>query len=579
MKSLFPIPLRSFRFSLLLYLLVIGAIPLIIAALIFYQLTSNYIGHEQELSLDQAHEQTIQLLLKKLKEMEQTAKNISLDFGVQQYIAASANNSSSKQKELQTYLNDLLSRQAQQDHDIYAICIFIDSESVIRCSPGESNQTMDEKLFAGSYQLFSPLHLNNLGQEFYGIRYDESIEEITSGVARGKITVFLNLSSLLNNPNNSKSETQLLLKDSAGLILFNKAKYQNVGVDETLVSDKTISYGNLIWYSHMAINHTFSSTSLFLFRNVILVTLGFIVLVSLLSSLIFSHYLMKPLLHLRGLMKRAELGDLKAYWVWDSKQEMNELGYSYNQMLNRIEDLIKQVKQEEGLKKDAEIEALQYQLNPHFLYNTLNTIKWVAKIHKTPQISEVITALVLLLQSSLGKRGDFISLQEEVKLVEAYMSIQFFRYGDDIEIVFELDDFSKTCLVPRMILQPLVENAILHGIKPLKGKGIITIKAWQDRDLLLCQVTDNGIGMPEHLLNVDDEAGFEKKAARAFPTQPNSMKERMSGIGLRHIREKIRLYYGADYKMHIFSKEQQGTTVRISLPIHRNEEYRIEEMR
>jgi sensor histidine kinase YesM len=288
---------------------------------------------------------------------------------------------------------------------------------------------------------------------------------------------------------------------------------------------------------------------------------------------------MKPLLHLRGLMKRAELGDLKAYWVWESKQEMNELGNSYNQMLNRIEDLIKQVKQEEALKKDAEIEALQYQLNPHFLYNTLNTIKWVAKIHKTPQISEVVTALVLLLQSSLGKRGDFISLQEEVLLVEAYMAIQFFRYGDEIEVLFELDDFAKMCLVPRMILQPLVENAIIHGIKPSKGKGTITIKAWIDRDLLFCEVTDNGLGMPEHLLNFEGEAGFEKKAARAFPAQPNGIKERMSGIGLRHIREKIRLYYGADYKMHIFSKEKQGTTVRISLPIHRIEDYRIEEMR
>jgi sensor histidine kinase YesM len=190
-----------------------------------------------------------------------------------------------------------------------------------------------------------------------------------------------------------------------------------------------------------------------------------------------------------------------------------------------------------------------------------------------------VTALVLLLQSSLGKRGDFISLQEEVLLVEAYMAIQFFRYGDEIEVLFELDDFAKMCLVPRMILQPLVENAIIHGIKPSKGKGTITIKAWIDRDLLFCEVTDNGIGMPEHLLNFEGEAGFEKKAARAFPAQPNGIKERMSGIGLRHIREKIRLYYGADYKMHIFSKEKQGTTVRISLPIHRIEDYRIEEMR
>ena len=105
-------------------------------------------------------------------------------------------------------------------------------------------------------------------------------------------------------------------------------------------------------------------------------------------------------------------------------------------MLNRLEDLIKQVKREESLKKEAEMEALHYQLNPHFLYNTLNTIKWVAKIHKTPQISEVVSALVRLLQASLGKKGEFITLREEIGLTRDYMEIQKFRYGDRIQIVY-----------------------------------------------------------------------------------------------------------------------------------------------
>jgi sensor histidine kinase YesM len=560
-----------------MYLLVIGSIPLFVAALIFYQQSSSFIEQEHKMMLEQTHEQTILLLQQKLHEMELITKNMNMDFGVQQFMETAADQAGDLQQ-LQLYINDLLARQVEQSQDMYAICIAFDYQGSVQCSQTGSNQTIDEWLFKNSNPLFTPIALNGQTPEAYGIKYEEPLMDTSTGIRRGRIIVILNLSTFMTHSNINKTELHLVLKDTAGKTVYNMETIENSNRSE-LNSNKTISYGNLIWKSHMTNNQAYSVGSLLLFRNVLIFTMLFILVVSLLSSLLFSRYLMKPLLHLRGLMKRAELGDLKAYWVWESKQEMNELGNSYNQMLNRIEDLIKQVKQEEALKKDAEIEALQYQLNPHFLYNTLNTIKWVAKIHKTPQISDVVTALVLLLQSSLGKKGEFISLQEEILLVEAYMAIQFFRYGDEIAVLFEIDDFAKVCLVPRMILQPLVENAILHGIKPLKGKGIITIKAWMDRDLLYCEVTDNGVGMPENMLNGDGEAGFEKKAARVFPAQPNVLKERMSGIGLRHIREKIRLYYGADYKMHIFSKEKQGTTVRISLPIHRNEDFRIDEMR
>jgi sensor histidine kinase YesM len=285
-----------------------------------------------------------------------------------------------------------------------------------------------------------------------------------------------------------------------------------------------------------------------------------LLLISIFSSMLFTRYFTKPLYTLRALMKRAEQGDLKAYWVAAGTKEMNDLGESYNQMLNRLEELIKQVKFEERLKKEAEIEALRYQLNPHFIYNTLNTIKWVAKIHKTPQISDVVSALVRLLQASLGKKGDFITVREEMGLIQDYMKIQAFRYGDQVQVEYDVDPLSAVCLVPKMILQPLVENALIHGIEPDNKEGLIRIKIWIDRDLLMCQVEDNGRGMPSKELLFDE-----------LP-QNRSVKERMSGIGLKHIREKIKLYYGPDYKMYIYNKESKGTTIRLSLPVHRNEE-------
>jgi sensor histidine kinase YesM len=298
---------------------------------------------------------------------------------------------------------------------------------------------------------------------------------------------------------------------------------------------------------------TFTKTLLLL--GLVLLALG------VLSALLFRHYFVDPLQRLRRLMNRAELGDFKAYWVRHNSRDWNMLGESYNQMLNRLEELIKQVKREEALKKEAEMEALQYQLNPHFLYNTLNTIKWVAKMHRTPQIAEVVTSLVRLLQASLGKKGDFITVREEMELIRDYMDIQAFRYGDKILLESEIDPMAKGCLVPRMILQPLIENAIIHGIEPGRQEGWIRIRIWleAERQLLICQVEDNGVGMVE-------DADREMTGAKG------DMRERMSGIGLRHIREKIKLYYGNGYSMHITGKPKQGTVIRLTMPVHQSEE-------
>lgn len=275
------------------------------------------------------------------------------------------------------------------------------------------------------------------------------------------------------------------------------------------------------------------------------------------SAIVFHFVVSRPLLALRKLMKRAESGDLKAYWTMSATGEIGQLGDSYNQMLNRLEDLIKQVKVEEALKKEKEIEALHYQLNPHFLYNTLNTVKWVAKIHKTPQIADAVSALVRLLQASLGKKGDFLPLGEEMRLVRDYMAIQAFRYGDGIELVTDMEPVTAMCLVPKLILQPLVENAIIHGLHEKEGERLITIRSRLDRDFLIIEVEDNGVGM--ETLPDNGQTGV---------LRPESM-ERMSGIGLRHIREKLRLYYGPDYPMRIFSKPGEGTRIRLALPIHR----------
>jgi sensor histidine kinase YesM len=139
------------------------------------------------------------------------------------------------------------------------------------------------------------------------------------------------------------------------------------------------------------------------------------------------------------------------------------------------------------------------------------------------------------------------------------MDIQSFRYGDRVRLELDIDPLAAQCLVPKLIMQPLVENALLHGFGHGEG-GLIKITARIDRDTLVCEIRDNGKGMPEFAEQSDPPSG------------QSGYMERMSGIGLRHIRQKIKMYYGPDYGMQLFSKPNEGTTVKLTLPIHRVEE-------
>jgi sensor histidine kinase YesM len=561
----------SFHFRLLLYLLFAGSIPLLIAVYVFYQQSSAFAVKEQKNGVNSAHEQMLQRLREELQRMEQTAQNVAADYAVQAFIGARAQGGSAERSRLKAYIDDLLHREVRQDRYWAGLCLTLDDAALTLCSQPDGGGELSESFLGRQIQLYAPIDLGGQGNQNYGVRYTQPLTELQSGAVKGQVTVVLNLSGLLAHPPIRQPVQHFSIRDHQGRFVY-AAGADAAGGSEAgrLVSDSKLSYANLEWSSHLEVRSDFASSSLHTLRTALVYIFAFLLAASLGSSLVFSRYVTKPLNHLRGLMKRAELGDLKAYWVLNSMEEMNDLGRSYNQMLNRVEELIKQVKQEEALKKEAEIEALQYQLNPHFLYNTLNTIKWVAKIHKTPQISEVVTALVRLLQASLGKKGDFLTLREETELIKDYMEIQSFRYGDKVKVVYELDELAARCLVPRMILQPLVENAILHGIEPAKREGVITIKAWIERDLLFCQVEDNGIGMSAEALDRVDGTTVAAGVSGP-PNKPNVLRERMSGIGLRHIREKIKLYYGPDYKMHVMSKERQGTIVRLSLPIHRGE--------
>ncbi len=564
---------RSLRVRLMAYLMLVGSVPLLCALYMFYQQSTSFAETEYEAYVEQQHLHIVQQMERVLKQIELQSLTLNQDRELQETLRLGTSSFTTARRDIETLLQDRVQAVIHGGLPVSDLCFSFQASGISVCSDLTILQT--EPPVAASAPGIETFSTQDGAVQ---LRYVAPLFDRATMEMSGYMVFLINRMQLLKPANYLLPILDHSLVNANGASVIHYSEQSSIAqlpqlsqteLDEPIlrttasgvISSLPLEAFSMQWHSVIRWENRGYTELKQSFARTVAVFLIVMFALSGAVAILFARGVTRPLSMLRMLMKRAELGDLKAYWSSGSSRDIDELGESYNQMLNRLEDLIKQVKIEESLKKEKEFEALQYQLNPHFLYNTLNTIKWVAKIHKTPQISEAVSALVRLLQSSLGKKGDFISLSDEVGLVQDYMAIQTFRYGDDTQLIIDMEPVAGLCLVPKLILQPLVENAIIHGLdyKSDKDKRI-TIKAWLDRDLLICQVEDNGRGM-------DADALLSEQTGRR-----EGIKEKMSGIGLRHIREKIKLYYGPDYKMLIFSKPNQGTTIRLSLPIHRSEE-------
>ncbi|MBM7569077.1 sensor histidine kinase [Paenibacillus sacheonensis] len=268
-----------------------------------------------------------------------------------------------------------------------------------------------------------------------------------------------------------------------------------------------------------------------------------------------------PLVNLSRLMKKGEAGDLTVRSGHIGRNEIGQLGRSFNKMIGQIALLIERISKEESEKKKAEIRALRYQINPHFLYNTLNSIRWMAKLNRTNDVDSAVTTLVQLLEGSLERGGVFGTIGGELELLEKYMIIQEYRYENKIELYTDCPEELLDVPIPRMLLQPIVENAIFHGIAPKEEKGTIAIQVQQLGEDLLIRIKDDGVGMDKELIG------------RLLISSKERMTKGMTSIGLRHVDQTIKLYYGNAYGVKVASAEGEGTSVLITFSRRKEDHY------
>jgi two-component system, sensor histidine kinase YesM len=270
-------------------------------------------------------------------------------------------------------------------------------------------------------------------------------------------------------------------------------------------------------------------------------------------SLMIADSISSPLNEMVDLMKEAEGGNLVVRLNYNAKNEVGYLAKSFNSMLKQIRKLIELVKEEQKNKRKAEIRMLQAQINPHFLFNTLNSLKWTAALSQAHSVSEGLGALAELLKNTIINTEELVSLQEEFKNIENYIVIQRIRYGTMFEVEYHIDKDLLHCKILKFLMQPIIENSIIHGIEDMDNGATIEISCFKHENNIRVIISDNGKGMGE------------EKVRKLMGEQCSSNKK-LSGIGVTNVIERIKLNFGEEYSLYINSSIGQGTEVVLILP-------------
>ena len=275
-------------------------------------------------------------------------------------------------------------------------------------------------------------------------------------------------------------------------------------------------------------------------------------LLGLLCAWLLSRYLSKPVNELDEAMKRVEKGDYAAELSSDREDEMGRLTASFNRMTREYRQNLERSVQRERELNETELSMMQAQLNPHFLYNTLDSIKWLGVTNGVPQVAAVASGLAVLLRAGIS--GDrLITLERELELLEKYLDIQSLRFEDRFAWEIDVDERFQHCIVPKLILQPLVENSIIHGVANMDD-GYIKLSAREKSGTLILSVQDNGVGIPQDVLDWLNDPGRDVPGGH---------------LGLKNVDRIVRLYYGGDYGISAYSAVGEGSRVELRLPMNK----------
>ncbi|MEC0232128.1 cache domain-containing sensor histidine kinase [Paenibacillus alba] len=325
--------------------------------------------------------------------------------------------------------------------------------------------------------------------------------------------------------------------------------------------DKLISYGT----SHLSElqviviqskNRLMKEIQRILLVTVLSMSCTFVVVMAL--SWFGASAITKPLSRILASMLKFQNGDFSQQVDFHSNDELGKLGRGYNQMVRRIDVLITDVYRSELHEKEAKLKLLQSQINPHFLYNVLDTIAWTSRQQGNPQVALMIGSLSQMFRLRLNNGKDTVTLREELTLIDNYLSLQNMRFQDRLAYEFAIQPDLMSLPMPSMLLQPLIENSVIHGLEPLKEKGLVQLRVAADSEECIVDIIDNGMGIAEETLR-QLQAKLTEKGAQKQMNQER-------GFAIYNIKERLHMFYGNEAKIEITSSLARGTHVRLVIP-------------
>ncbi|WP_260503828.1 sensor histidine kinase [Paenibacillus illinoisensis] len=401
-----------------------------------------------------------------------------------------------------------------------------------------------------------------LENKILAVSHARKIHDVTNGKLLGVIVVSIDIRfiEIVNRNLQEGLRSRFMIVDEDDKIVYNVNDQligtlfrDNVRPVESLniVVTSPLSQQKWTTYLYMPLDELTADGKI-LGRNLIMLAIVMSLFAAIIS-IFLSHVITRPIKKLLRNIALVEKGQFEQVEEVRSRDEIGHLSVRFNKMSHELKRMVERMQKEEIEKAAAEMRALHDQINPHFLYNTLGSVKWIASMQQADKIVEMTDALISMLRYATKSDGTLVTIREEVDNIMNYATIQNVRYYGSIQMRYEIENDLLDYLMPKMILQPIIENAIFHGLAEIEEDGVITIRIQPQGDNISIEVCDNGVGMEYH-------------AIRSFMEGRVDPGNGSNGIGLHNVQRRIQLHFGKPYGVRVESKEGEGTIFSILLP-------------
>lgn len=593
------------RYRLLSSFILISILPIFITGLLLYNKSSDAIHEKIEYYALEILNQVGQNIEQELQRLEYDSIEIMFSDDVQQLLTNYSELSEWEVMKIEEKLQNQLVNKFSFLHDISDVQIYTnEGDKIVAYGDLGSNilnyneELLNTMISSAKELMGKPLwYSTNIHQEVHKVDLIVNKNDLREGVvlirsirSRETLEIIGTLMMRTNEAYFSKiyqnmdlDKQKLLVINQEGLIISTNVSQWVVGemldapelISELKNSDDSLQGfldhhydDNLIFYkksnvtdwtmiSFTPVTYLYEEThSILIYSLIVGLIAGFLAIV---LEIFIASSIFVPLENMIVKMKDVQNGDLTVRIDDDANDELAVVADHFNEMIYNLEQQLEEIKRKEKEKRTYEFQALQAQVNPHFLSNTLNSIKWLAGIQGAENIENLITSLIELLHEAMVKDTIFIQVKQEIAYLEHYLNIQSFRYFDKFQVKIEVDSGISDFYIPKFLLQPVVENAIIHGFSNEKAQGIISIKAWLEEEKMHFIITDNGAGMTEEQI----EQVMKNR-------QPE--KGTFNGIGLVNVLERMDMYYNKDASFSIESVKDVFTRVEIILRTIKEEE-------